>query len=71
MRTNIVLDEALIKEAFRYAAVRTKKELVDLALREYIENHRRKDIRDLREKVKIDPQYDYKSARSRQVKDKE
>lgn len=65
MRTNIVLDEKLVKEAFRYAHVSTKKELIDLALREYVENHRRKDIRDLRGKVKIDDKYNYKSSRSR------
>lgn len=63
MRTNIVLDEKLIKEAFRYAEVSTKKELIDLALREFVENHRRKDIRDLRGKVKIDSNYDYKKLR--------
>lgn len=69
MRTNIVLDEKLIKEAFHYAAVSTKKELIHLALREFVENHRRKDIRDLKGKIKIDHRYDYKSMRSRKVKD--
>jgi Arc/MetJ family transcription regulator len=65
MRTNIVLDEQLVQEAFRYAHVSTKKELIDLALREFVENHRRKDVRDLKGKVKIDDKYDYKSLRSR------
>lgn len=65
MRTNIVLDEKLVKEAFRYARVSTKKELIDLALREFVENHRRKDIRDLRGKVKIDSKYNHKELRSR------
>ena len=40
MRTNIVLDEDLIDEAFKYAGVKTKKELVQIALQEYIENHK-------------------------------
>ena len=65
MRTNIVLDEKLVKEAFRYAHVTTKKELVDLALREFVDNHRRKDIRELRGKVKIDDKYNYKDSRSK------
>lgn len=65
MRTNIVLDEKLVKEAFRYADVSTKRELIDLALREFVANHRRKDIRDLRGKVRIDSKYDYKAMRSR------
>lgn len=63
MRTNIVLDEELVDEAFRYAGVRTKRELVDLALREFVENHRRRDVRELRGKVNMDPDYDYKALR--------
>ena len=35
MRTNIVLDDNLVKEAFRHAPVKTKRELVDLALRDF------------------------------------
>ncbi len=69
MRTNIVLDEKLVKEAFRYTQVSTKKELIDLALREFVENHRRKDIRDLKGKIKIDDKYDYKSLRTRKGDD--
>lgn len=53
MRTNIVINEKLIEEAFAYAGVSTKRELVDLALREFVENHRRKDIRELRGKIKL------------------
>ncbi|MDP8948310.1 MAG: type II toxin-antitoxin system VapB family antitoxin [Actinomycetota bacterium] len=63
MRTNIVLDKELVEEAFRYAGVRTKRELVDLALREFVENHRRKDVRELRGKDLIRPDYDYKALR--------
>lgn len=63
MRTNIVLDDALVEEAFGYAGVKTKRELVDLALREFVANHKRRDIRELRGKVLIDPEYDYKKLR--------
>lgn len=63
MRTNIVLDEELVVEAFRYAGVRTKRELVDLALREFVENHRRRDVRELRGRVRLKPDYDHKAAR--------
>ena len=41
MRTNIVLDEALLQEAFHYANVRTEKEIVHLALKEFVENARK------------------------------
>ncbi len=63
MRTNIVLDEDLVETAFRYARVSTKRELIDLALREYVQNHGRPDVRDLVGKIKVDPYYDYKKLR--------
>jgi len=63
MRTNIVLDDALLKEAFLYAPVSTKRDLIDLALREFVENHRKLDIRDLRGKIQLRSDYDYKALR--------
>lgn len=63
MRTNIVLDDELVEEAFKHSKAKTKRELVDLALREFVENHRRKDIRELRGKVTFHPGYDYKKLR--------
>jgi Arc/MetJ family transcription regulator len=35
-RTNIVLDDALIKQAMRISGARTKREAVDRALREMV-----------------------------------
>lgn len=64
MRTNIVLDEKLVQEAFHYASVSTKRDLIDLALREFIANHRIRDVRELRGKVKIRSDYDYKATRT-------
>ncbi len=63
MRTNIVLDEDLVDEAMRYAKVKTRRELVDLALRELVAARRRLDVSELFGKVKIDPDYDYKALR--------
>lgn len=63
MRTNIVLDDELVEEAFRHTDVETKRELVDLALREFVENHKRRGIRELRGKGLIRPDYDYKALR--------
>jgi len=36
-RTNIELDDALVKEAFRLTGARTKREVVDIALRRLVE----------------------------------
>lgn len=63
MRTNIVLNDKLVQEAFRYAHVKTKRQLIELTLKEFIENHRRHDIRELRNQIKLDPDYDYKKLR--------
>ena len=63
MRTNIVLDEELVREALRLSGAKTKKELVDEALREFVENRRRLDLRDLAGKVKFADRYDHKKLR--------
>lgn len=39
MRTNIVIDDELMAQALRVSRVTTKREVVDLALREYVERH--------------------------------
>lgn len=64
MRTNIDLDDELVREAFRYAEVSTKKDLVHLALREFVTRRRRKDVRELVGTVGIRPDYDHKRLRS-------
>jgi Arc/MetJ family transcription regulator len=51
MRTNIVLDEKLIKEAFKYSRAKTKKELIALVLNEFVENRRRLNLLDLESKI--------------------
>jgi Arc/MetJ family transcription regulator len=63
MRTNIVLDDNLVKEAFRHAPVKTKRELVDLALREFVAARKRRDVRELFARGGIREDYDYKALR--------
>ena len=58
MRTNIVLDDELVEEAFRHSDAKTKRELVDRALREFVEKRKRRDIRELRGKGLNRPDYD-------------
>ncbi|HYN20819.1 MAG TPA: type II toxin-antitoxin system VapB family antitoxin [Thermoanaerobaculia bacterium] len=64
MRTKIELDDELVKEAFRYTEVKTKRGLVHLALQEFIANHRRPDVRELWGTAGISPDYDYKRLRN-------
>jgi Arc/MetJ family transcription regulator len=64
MRTNIVLDDALVEEAFRCTGAKTKKELVSLALQELVENRGRKNMLDLEGRIQFTDGYDYKALRS-------
>ena len=63
MRTNIVLDEDLVDEALKVSGAKTKKELVHQALREFVENRKRRDLRELAGKIKFAPKYNYKRLR--------
>ena len=63
MRTNIVLDEKLMEEAFKVSHARTKKELVHQALEEFVENRKRLNLLDLFGKIEFKNSYNYKKMR--------
>ena len=64
MRTNIVLDEKLIARAMKLAQVRTKREAVHVALREFVRNRARPDVRDLYGLGGLAAAYDHKKLRA-------
>ncbi|RMG85730.1 MAG: type II toxin-antitoxin system VapB family antitoxin [Candidatus Dadabacteria bacterium] len=47
MRTNIVLDDDLVREAMRLTGARTKREVVDLALRRLVRLERQRQVLEL------------------------
>jgi Arc/MetJ family transcription regulator len=51
MRTNIEIDDRLMHEALRLTGLRTKREAVDLALRELVARHRQLGVLKLRGRV--------------------
>ena len=63
MRTNIVLDDNLVKEALKLSGVKTKKDLIHLALKEFVENKRRRNLLDLEGKIEFSKGYNYKHLR--------
>jgi Arc/MetJ family transcription regulator len=63
MRTNIVLDDALVAEAARLTGIRTKRELVDVALQTLIEARRRRTLLDLRGRIQFAEGYDHRALR--------
>lgn len=64
MRTNIVLDEKLVKEAMKLANVKTKREAVEVALQRFVHGGKQKRLLQLRGTGGVRKDYDYKSARS-------
>jgi Arc/MetJ family transcription regulator len=52
MRTNIDLDDELVKRGLKLSGLRTKKELVNMALREFLRRKDQKKILELRGKIR-------------------
>ena len=65
MRTNIIIDDALMKEAAALSGMKTKRDIVHRALEEFVRNLKKKDLREIRGKVRFAADYDYKKMRSR------
>lgn len=63
MRTNIVLDDDLVEQAFALTGIGTKRELVHVALSELVRQRQKKDLFDLAGKVKLRPDFDHKEMR--------
>jgi Arc/MetJ family transcription regulator len=52
MRTNIEIDDKLLHQAMKYAKLKSKKEMVNHALDEYIRLQKRKQLMSLKGKIK-------------------
>ena len=52
MRTNIVIDDKLMKETLRLTGLRTKREAVELGLRTVVRLRKQEEIRRFRGKLK-------------------
>jgi len=63
LRTNIVIDDKLMEQALRVSGLTTKKEVVELALVEFVQRHTRKDLQELQGKIQFADNYDYKTMR--------
>ena len=63
MRTNIVLNDELVEQAFALTGVRTKKDLIDLALKELVRSRQRKNLIDLAGRIRFRAGFDHKTLR--------
>ena len=62
MRTNIRLDDDLVARAMRLTGIRTKRELVDVALTELVRRRERVSALTLKGRVRFAGGYDPKAA---------
>lgn len=63
MRTNIELDDKLVKTAMKLGKAKTKRELIQSALEEYVKILQKKNLLELKGKIEFTDDYDYKSMR--------
>lgn len=67
MRTNIVLDDEVVREASRLTGIRTKRALVDEALRLLVKIRKRRSLLPLKGKIRFADGYDHKALRARDL----
>jgi len=65
MPTNLAIDPELLQKALKVSGLKTKKDTVNLALKELINRRKQLDIIDLFGKMDPDPDYDYVKGRGR------
>ena len=65
MATNLAIDEELLADALKVGELKTKKDTVNAALREFIQRRKQTEILKLFGLVEFDKNYDHKKGRSR------
>ena len=66
MATNLAIDQRLLEDAQKAGNLKTKKDTVNEALREFIQRRKQAEILMLFGTVDFDPDYDHKRGRNRQ-----
>ena len=61
LKINILINDDLIEEAFKYSSAKTKRDLIHRALVEFVERRKRRNLLDLKGKIKFAKNYDYKA----------
>ncbi|MCL2810392.1 MAG: type II toxin-antitoxin system VapB family antitoxin [Clostridia bacterium] len=63
MSTTIVVDDAIMQRAMELSGLKSKKEVVEQAVLEFVQRRARKDLLDLRGKIQFSDGYDYLAMR--------
>lgn len=65
MATNLAIDDKLLTEAQKISGLKTKKDTVNTALKEFILKRKQEEILPLFGTIEYDEDYDYKALRNR------
>lgn len=65
MATNLALDDNLLNQAVSVGGLKTKKDTVTMALKEFIQRRKAEDLIAAFGTVDFDESYDYKAERNR------
>ncbi|MDY6974218.1 MAG: type II toxin-antitoxin system VapB family antitoxin, partial [Thermodesulfobacteriota bacterium] len=60
MATNLAIDPNLLRKALEISGLKTKKDTVNMALKEFINRRKQLEILDIFGKMDPDPNYNYK-----------
>jgi len=63
MATNLSIDTSLLDEALHISGLKTKKDTVNQALKEFVQRRKQREITALFGKLPQDSDYDYKQGR--------
>jgi Arc/MetJ family transcription regulator len=63
MRTNIMIDDEMMRTAMEVSGIRTKKGVVEQAVREFVAHRTRKDLSELRGRIRFADGYDHAALR--------
>ncbi|GAA5007141.1 MULTISPECIES: type II toxin-antitoxin system VapB family antitoxin [Acinetobacter] len=65
MSINLDLDQNLLAEAIKLGHLSNAQEVIDLALREFVQRRQAQEVIELFNTIDIDEDYDYKMMRQR------
>ncbi len=65
MATNLAIDDQLLEQVQEIGNFKTKKDTVNLALKEFVNRRKQLEIIDLFNQMEPDSDYDYKKVRQR------
>jgi len=65
MATNLAIDDSLLQNAQKISGLKTKKDTVTLALKEFIQRREQEKITHLFGTIEYDKDYNYKDSRKK------